>query len=47
MQVSQYKKVIKMSKDLVWVFGYGSLVWKVGFEHVKRLEGYIEGYKRR
>ncbi len=33
--------------DLVWVFGYGSLVWKVGFEHERRLEGFIEGYKRR
>ncbi len=35
------------SESLVWVFGYGSLVWKVGFEFEQRLVGYIGGYKRR
>ena len=31
---------------VLWIFGYGSLVWKAGFEYDVRLTGYIKGYKR-
>jgi cation transport regulator ChaC len=31
---------------VLWVFGYGSLVWKAGFEYDKRIIGYIKGYRR-
>lgn len=31
----------------LWVFGYGSLVWKPGFEHGQTSVGYVEGYARR
>lgn len=31
----------------LWIFGYGSLVWKPNFEYHKRLVGSIEGFKRR
>lgn len=33
--------------DSVWVFGYGSLLWKTNFPYDKRVVGYIEGYARR
>ncbi len=32
-------------KDL-WVFGYGSLMWRPGFEYFERREGLIHGYHR-
>lgn len=31
----------------LWVFGYGSLVWKPGFQHGKLLVGYVNGFARR
>ncbi|KAJ8288867.1 hypothetical protein COCON_G00015260 [Conger conger] len=34
-------------KPSLWIFGYGSLVWKPDFTFKKRKVGYIQGYKRR
>ena len=31
----------------IWVFGYGSLVWRPSFPFTHRVEGYIRGYRRR
>ncbi|KAK9097682.1 hypothetical protein Scep_023113 [Stephania cephalantha] len=31
---------------VLWVFGYGSLVWNPGFEFDEKVIGFIKGYKR-
>ena len=31
---------------VLWVFGYGSLIWNPGFDFDEKLIGYIKDYKR-
>ncbi|MCH2567560.1 MAG: gamma-glutamylcyclotransferase, partial [Pseudomonadales bacterium] len=31
----------------VWVFGYGSLIWRVDFDHVDVQPAWITGWQRR
>ena len=33
--------------DSFWVFGYGSIVWKVGFEYEERVICCAPGFRRR
>ncbi len=30
----------------LWVFGYGSLVWRPGVDYTERREGYVRGWRR-
>lgn len=34
-------------RDDLWIFGYGSLIWRPEFPYEERLPGYIVGYSRR
>lgn len=34
-------------KTSLWIFGYGSLVWKPDFKYKRSKVGFIQGYKRR
>lgn len=34
------------TEDL-WIFGYGSLIWRPDFDFVERRDGFIRGYARR
>jgi cation transport protein ChaC len=36
-----------MSEVPLWIFGYGSLVWRPAFAHVERSPGFVRGYRRR
>nr|ACO09322.1 Cation transport regulator-like protein 1 [Osmerus mordax] len=38
---------ILAGKTSLWIFGYGSLVWKPDFKYKRSKVGYIQGYKRR
>ncbi|XP_068198458.1 glutathione-specific gamma-glutamylcyclotransferase 1 isoform X2 [Antennarius striatus] len=38
---------ITAGKSSLWIFGYGSLVWKPDFKFKRSEVGYIQGYKRR
>ena len=31
----------------IWVFGYGSILWKTGFKYQTKKPGYIQGFVRR
>uniref|UniRef100_A0A7R9V6M3 glutathione-specific gamma-glutamylcyclotransferase n=1 Tax=Chlamydomonas euryale TaxID=1486919 RepID=A0A7R9V6M3_9CHLO len=35
-----------MAAKSIWIFGYGSIIWKAGFPHRKKLYGFIKGYRR-
>jgi len=36
-----------MKSDDVWIFAYGSLCWRPGFEHEEMVLGHIKGFVRR
>lgn len=36
-----------MSEATIWIFGYGSLVWRPAFPHRRRCRAYVEGFARR
>ena len=33
-------------RDYVWIFGYGSLIWKPGFPFEESAEGWLDGWTR-
>jgi hypothetical protein len=35
-----------MSEE-VWIFGYGSLIWRAGFEWAESVPGFIRGFERK
>jgi glutathione-specific gamma-glutamylcyclotransferase len=43
---SRYPSAAVHSAPL-WLFAYGSLIWRPGFEYVERVRGYVQGWSRR
>ena len=44
---NRFKRGRMEESTSLWVFGYGSLVWKPGFKHGKTLVGSVRGFARR
>ncbi len=38
---------MKSGRHPLWIFGYGSLVWRPDFPHVESVPAWISGYERR
>jgi cation transport regulator ChaC len=46
-QLVLYRSLAKMAARPLWIFGYGSLVWRPAFAHAERRSGFVRGYTRR
>ncbi|XP_061387214.1 putative glutathione-specific gamma-glutamylcyclotransferase 2 [Musca vetustissima] len=42
-----YNPSVQFTNDDIWIFGYGSLMWKIDFPCIDWQRGYICGYQRR
>ncbi|KAL3148171.1 hypothetical protein ABBQ38_014451 [Trebouxia sp. C0009 RCD-2024] len=40
------KDNIQKDPEEVWIFGFGSIIYKQGFEYQRRVDGYIKGWRR-
>src|SRR6185295_1207277 len=43
---SRYPEISVVSAPL-WLFAYGSLIWRPGFQYAERTRGHVRGWSRR
>lgn len=42
----EFRANIVFKEMAMWVFGYGSIMWKAGFHYDERVVGFIKDYRR-
>lgn len=44
--LEKFKQKLLVNSESLFLFGYGSTLWKVEFDYKRKLFGHVDGYRR-